>query len=563
MVVNVGVQSFEKLRESRGFYVDKTNFIKQWWNTQDDTTLITRPRRFGKTLNMSMLECFFSNKYENRGDLFEGLSVWEDENYRKLQGTYPVIFMSFAAIKTGKTNSIKTSVKQQITDIYGNFRYIMKSDLFEDIDRKYYSEIMDTMTDETAVIAINRLCIYLNRYYGKKVIILLDEYDTPMQEAWLSGNWDDAVAFFRSFFNATFKTNSNMHRGVITGITRISKESIFSDLNHLEVVTTTSHKYADCFGFTENEVFAALDIMGLSSEKQGVKQWYDGFIFGSHADIYNPWSITKFLSSGGEYGTYWVDSSGNGLVNSLIRTGSDSIKQTMEVLINGGSFDAEIDEQVIFNQIDGDECAIWSLLLASGYLCVKNFRYAGEDKTKIYTLALTNREVTLMFKKMIRGWFGSAKKVYNEFIRSLLDGNVKRMNTFMNRVALNTFSSFDTGNHPSGYSEPERFYHGFVLGMTVDLADKYRILSNRESGYGRYDVMLEPFDAGRKAFIFEFKVQDSDDGETTLEDTAQNALAQIKDRNYEAVLVSNGILRENIKMYGFAFRGKECLIKEG
>lgn len=561
MVVNIGVQSFEKMRESEAFYVDKTDFIRQWWEAKDDTTLITRPRRFGKTLNMSMIECFFSNRYKNRGDLFEGLSIWNDEQYRRLQGTFPVIFFSFASVKTGNVEEIKASVKQLIANMYAGFGSMMHSDVFSDSDRTYFQKINCGMDDITCAMAINTLCIDLEKYYGKKVIVLLDEYDTPMQEAWLSGSWNEAVAFFRTFFNATFKTNPSMYRGVITGITRISKESIFSDLNHLEVITTTSQKYADCFGFTEEEVFASLELMGLAEEKQGVKHWYDGFTFGRHTDIYNPWSITKFLSSSGEYDTYWADTSGNGLVNSLIQTGSDSIKQTMEILINGESFETQIDEQVIFNQLDNDESTIWSLLLAAGYLCIRKFEYVGENKTKVYNLALTNYEVRLMFQKMIKGWFNSTRKVYNEFIRSLLEGNVKRMNTFMNKVALNTFSSFDTGNHPSEHSEPERFYHGFVLGMAVDLADRYRIQSNRESGYGRYDVVIEPYDKRQKAFIFEFKVQDIDD-EMTLEDTAQNALAQIREKNYEANLLANGIPKENIKKYGFAFMGKKCLIKE-
>lgn len=563
MVVSIGVQNFEEIREKGTFYVDKTDFIRQWWESKDNTTLITRPRRFGKTLNMSMMECFFSNKYENRGDLFEGLFIWRDEKYRRLQGTYPVIFLSFAPVKTGNVNEIKACIKQLIANVYGGFSSIMHSDAFDGNDRAYFQKICYEMDDMTAAMAINKLCGFLEKYYGKKVIILLDEYDTPMQEAWLSNNWDEAVAFFRTFFNATFKTNPNMCRGIITGITRISKESIFSDLNHLEVVITTSQKYADCFGFTEEEVFESLVMMGLGSEKQGVKQWYDGFTFGRHSDIYNPWSITKFLNSGGDYDTYWADTSGNGLVDSLIKTGSDSVKQTMEILINGGSFETQLDEQVIFNQLDNDEAAIWSLLLAAGYLCIRKYECVGESKTKVYHLALTNYEVKLMFQKMIKGWFNSTRKVYNEFIKSLLDDNVKRMNTFMNKVALNTFSSFDTGNHPSECSEPERFYHGFVLGMVVDLSDRYQIISNRESGYGRYDVMIEPIDRSQKAFIFEFKVQDTDDDEDSLEDTAANALSQIEEKGYEATLIAGGISRENIRKYGFAFCGKKCLIKEG
>lgn len=563
-IVDIGIQSFEKLRERNAFYVDKTDFIKDWWNNGTNATLITRPRRFGKTLNLSMLECFFSNKYAGRDDLFKGLSIWNEDEFRKLQGTCPVIFLSFASVKSGEVDEIKTAVKQIIANIYKDFKDIMQSDLFDDNDRKYFDSVNDNMSDGTAYIAINRLCIYLEKYYGKKTIVLLDEYDTPMQEAWLAGYWDEAVEFFRSFFNATFKTNPYMLRGLITGITRISKESIFSDLNNLEVITTTSRKYAPYFGFTEEEVFQALEDTGFSGEKQGVKNWYDGFTFGSLTDIYNPWSISSFIGNGGVYKSYWTDTSSNALVNRLIKEGSADIKQNFEKLLAGEHIMVPVDEQIIYNQLDEDENAIWSLLLAGGYLKVVSIddsRISDSLEEEKYELALTNHEVKRMFAKMIRGWFGGrSKSSYNEFIRALLEDNVKKMNTFMNKVALDTFSSFDSGRKPSEDTEPERFYHGFVLGMVVDLADRYRIRSNRESGYGRYDVMMEPLDKKEKAFIFEFKVLDRDEEEHNLEETVANALAQIEDKKYEAELTAGGILPENIRKYGFAFEGKKCLI---
>jgi len=562
IIVDIGVQSFEKICARKSFYIDKTNLIKEWWENGADVTLITRPRRFGKTLNLSMLECFFSNKYAGRADLFEGLSIGNDEEYRKLQGTYPVIFLSFAKIKAADYEEMKYSVTKIISDVYGQNRFLLESGILDQNEKEYFGSIKPEMENSVAIDAIHTLTGFLSRYYGTNVIILLDEYDTPIQEAWLSGYWNEAARFFRSFFNATFKTNPYLHRGLITGITRISKESIFSDLNNLEVVTTTSEKYAQYFGFTEQEVFAALDDMGLGGEKQGVKNWYDGFTFGSITDIYNPWSIANFIGRRGEYDTYWADSSGNGLVNALIKTGSANMKKNMELLMQGGSFEAEIDEQIIFDQLDDDENAVWSLLLATGYLKVGHLERRGRLLKKIYTLRLTNREVESMFAKMIRGWFRNTIEVYNEFIKALLNDNVKKMNTFMNKVALNTFSSFDSGNKPSQVTEPERFYHGFVLGMVVDLADKYKIRSNRESGYGRYDVMIEPYDKKEKAFIFEFKVLDKDE-ETTLEDTVANALAQIEEKKYEAELAADGIVPGNIRKYGFAFEGKKCLIGTG
>ena len=559
--VNIGVQRFDKLREEDSFYIDKTGFIREWWETGSDVTLITRPRRFGKTLNMSMTECFFSNKYADRGDLFEGLDIWNDEKYRQLQGTYPVIFMSFAGIKAGNVTDMRAAVKIAIANVYGEYKEMMRSDKFDGNDRESFEAVNERMEDVKAYTAIHSLCIWLEKYYGRKVIVLLDEYDTPMQEAWLGGYWDEAVSFFKSFFDLTFKTNPHLYRGIITGITKISKESIFSDLNNLKVVTTTSSQYAASFGFTEEEVFQALDDMGLGDQKQGVKQWYDGFTFGKYTDIYNPWSITSFIEEEGKYRAYWANTSSNSLVNSLIQTGTKEIKQTMEILIKGGSFKAMIDEQIMFSQLDGNTDAVWSLLLATGYLKVLGVEVVGERKDMLYTLTITNMETRIMFENMVKGWFaGDTGIVYNEFIRAMLSDNVRKMNTFMNKVALHTFSSFDSGNHPSVETQPERFYHGFVLGMVVNLADRYKVRSNRESGYGRYDVMIEPLDKTKKAFIFEFKVLDADDEEKTLEDTLANAHKQIEEKNYEAELIAEGFAPRQVRKYGFAFRGKECLI---
>ena len=567
-VVNIGAQQFDTIRERGSFYIDKTGFIKEWWEYGSAVTLITRPRRFGKTLNMSMVECFFSNEYSGRADLFDGLSIFSDgsggEKYRQLQGTYPVIFMSFASIKATNYNDMVYRLTEVVSMLYERNRYLLDGNCLSDSEKEYYKSVRRGMAGAAASGSVYAMSEFMRRYYGKKVIILLDEYDTPMQEAWLSGYWNEAVEFFRLFFNSTFKTNDCIERGIITGITRISKESIFSDLNNLDVVTMTSDKYATSFGFTEEEVFDALDVTGLGAEKQGVKQWYDGFTFGRYMDIYNPWSITYFISEGGKYKPYWVNTSGNGLVNSLIRRGRSGVKKTMEALIQGGSFKAEIDEQVVFSRLDADagENEIWSLLLATGYLKILEVEAVGEEQKNIYTLAITNMETKSMFRDMVKGWFesGRTRECYNEFINALLNDNIRKMNTFMNKVALDTFSSFDSGNKPSEQTEPERFYHGFVLGMVVDLAGRYKISSNRESGYGRYDVMMKPLDRANKAFIFEFKVLDADDDEETLEETLANAHRQIEEKQYEAELLSEGFAPEQIRKYGFAFQGRKVLI---
>ena len=366
-VISIGNQSFESIREKDNFYIDKTNFIREWWDSDDSVTLITRPRRFGKTLNMDMIKCFFSNEYKNRGDLFEGLDIWKDEKYRELQGTYPVISISFADVKATTYESARRAIIRKLVKLYSTFEFVRSSEVLNEKDHAYFDSVEENMSDDAAAVAVNYMSDYLSRYYKKKVIILLDEYDTPLQESYIHGYWENLTAFIRSLFNSTFKTNPYMERGLLTGITRVSKESIFSDLNNLEVVTTTSEKYSGSFGFTEEEVFHALEENGLSDEKGTVRYWYDGFSFGKRKDIYNPWSITKYLDTG-EYGTYWADTSGNMLISNLIRRSPAKIKTEMEDLLNGRVICTELDEQVIFEQLGRKRGAIWSLMLASGYL---------------------------------------------------------------------------------------------------------------------------------------------------------------------------------------------------
>ena len=562
-VISIGNQSFESIREKDNFYIDKTNFIREWWDNDDTVTLITRPRRFGKTLNMSMLECFFSNKYKDRGDLFEGLKIWNDEKYRKLQGTYPVIFLSFAEIKQNNYNDAVEKIKRIVCEVCQQFEFLKNWDGLTEIEKKNISNISYNMSDVMAQDLIKNMSNYLSRYYGKKVIILLDEYDTPMQEAYVNGYWEELVAFTRSLFNATFKTNPYLERAIMTGITRVSKESIFSDLNNLVVVTTTSNQYETAFGFTEEEVFNSLDEQGLSDKKDIVKTWYDGFTFGDKKDIYNPWSIINFLKFK-SLKTYWADSSSNGLINSLVQKGSPYIKTMIENLISGEKINVIVDEQIVFSELDYSEDAVWSLMLASGYLKVVSSEELNliRESDNEYELALTNREILFMFRKMILRWFSPAKHETNEFIRALISGDIESMNEYMNDVALNTFSSFDSGKKKSNRKAPENFYHGFVLGLMVDQTENYIITSNRESGYGRYDIMLEPIDKTNEKYpgiVIEFKVINPRK-ENTLEETVAAALKQIEEKNYDAELIKRGVKEENIHHYGFAFRGKEVLI---
>ncbi len=556
--VVIGVQNFEDLIVRHYFYVNKTGFIKEWWGSGDIVTLITRPRRFGKTLTMDMVERFFSIQYAGRKDLFEGLSIWQEDGYPNLQGTYPVIALSLSNVKETSFTGARKQICQTILELYNKHDFLLESGCLNEKEKEFYHAVSAEMESYLAAVSLRNLSDFLYRYYGRRVLILLDESDTPMQEAYVNGYWEELAAFLRGLFHSTFKANPYLERAIMTGITRISKESIFSDLNNLRVVTMTSEKYADKFGFTEEEVFAALEEYGLSEKQREVKDWYDGFTFGTQKDIYNPWSIINYLEER-KPKLYWANTSSNTLAGNLIREAGASVKEEFEVLLRGGVIRTSLDEQVVFQQLGEDAAAIWSLLLASGYLKVAWYDLTDGEET--YGLAITNKEVRKMFERMVAKWFRSPSvhDAYNDFIKALLSGDKKSMNHFMNEVALDSFSFFDTGKKASKRSEPERFYHGFVLGLMVELADRYMLTSNRESGFGRYDVLLEPRKEMDLAYILEFKAYDPDE-ETSLEDTVQAALAQIEEKKYEAALVAKGIQKERIQKYGFAFQGKTVLI---
>lgn len=550
--VSIGAQDFEKLVSNDSFYVDKTAFIKEWWERRDIVTLITRPRRFGKTLNMNMLERFFSLEYADRGELFRGLAIWEEEEYRELQGTYPVISLSFAGVKDTTYEVAVYRICGILQELYAKFGFLAESGKLTQGERRQFRKLSEDMTGQDAPMALHKLSGYLERHFGKPVIILLDEYDTPMQEAYMHGFWEELFFFMRSLFNNTFKTNPYMERAVMTGITRISKESMFSDLNNLNVAAVTSKEYASCFGFTQQEVFAAMDEFHMADKREDVKKWYDGFTIGDLRDIYNPWSVINFLDTG-ELKSYWANTSSNGLAGKLLRQGSQDMKMQFEQLLSGKTVESRIDEDIAFHQLEQNENMVFSLFLAGGYLKIVEIR------GNIYEMALTNYEVKKMFENMVLDWFAEDAPNYNRFVKALLLGDVDAMNFYMENVAESMFSSFDTGNRPSKKTNPERFYHGFVLGLLVDLAGRYVVTSNRESGFGRYDVMLEPLKKGDDGILLEFKVFDPKK-EADLEETVQAALRQMEEKKYGQVLEAHGLKGEHIRMYGLAFEGKNVLI---
>lgn len=555
--ISIGNQDFAAIIENKYFYVDKTLFIKQWWESADVVTLITRPRRFGKTLNLSMLNYFFSNKYSNGEELFSSLSIWNFPEYKALCNQFPVLLISFASVKGTNYETARQQIIQEIVGLYRNNSHLYDAPFMSEMDKQFWNRVNYDMTDAVASDSIKFLCEIMSKYYGKKVLIFLDEYDTPIQEAYIDEFRAEMTGFIRNLFNATFKTNPYLERAILTGITRVSKESIFSDLNNLKVDTMTNARYECDFGFTEEEVKNELLRYNLESSFDKVKSWYDGFRIGNSQGIYNPWSVTQYLDEG-VLGNYWANTSENSLVEKLIREGSSNVKESMEKLLNGDSIEALIDDEIVFNLIDKNESGIFSLLLAAGYLrIISSVDESGVRKK--YRVALTNLEVKHTFEDMIKRWFEGDNIKYNDFIKALLLNDVKYMNRFMNEIALNTFSFFDVGKNSSKKTEPERFYHGFVLGLMVDLRSKYDITSNRESGFGRYDVCLCPKDINDPAYVLEFKVHDPAD-EKNLEETVKEALKQIKEKNYDAALISKGIPKENIYHYGFAFEGKDVLI---
>lgn len=555
--VGLGYQNFLDFVCGKRFYVDKTHFIPEWLANDARITLITRPRRFGKSMLLSTVRTFFDPMYADHPEYFEKLRVWKDADSRSLFGTIPVISVSFGSCKGNDFAQAMRGVTLGLYNMYIQHEYLRESPKLSEEEKAEYRRIVAFFSEqrtEYVEISIQKLCELLYKHYGKFPIILMDEYDTPFLEAYTDGYWDETINTFRQLFHTTFKENDFFYRAIITGVTRISKNSLFSDLNNLEVDTVTCDAYSDCFGFTEQEVMDAFKCQDIDTI-QDVKAMYDGFTIGRHQDIYNPWSICNYMRQRELIG-YWVNTSSNKLVGDIIRRYPVESKYEIERLMAGEKVHKRINEGITFQYLEGDENSLWSLLLAVGYIKAENIVRSVEGIE--CDVSVTNREVMAMFKTEILGMFHNGWSAYGRFAEALLAHKMELMNEYLQTITYTSISYFDVADGPKERT-PENFYHGLVLGLIVSLRDRYRIVSNRESGRGRYDIAMYPLQENTDAFIMEFKVQDRKK-ETDLEQTAKNALQQIVDKNYEADLLAAGVPAERIYKLGFAFAGKDVLV---
>lgn len=556
--VTIGKQGFEGIRTGEFFYVDKTGFVRDWWDAGDDVTLVCRPRRFGKTLMLDTVRCFLSTEFAGRGEeLFGGLDVWGDACMRTLQGSVPVVCLSLARCKGAVLEDALATMRQVIRVAVREHDYLLESDKINDDDRALLRGVSDNMDFVTATTCIGQLCSMLHRHWGVKPVVLLDEYDTPLQHAWLHGWWEGIVAFVQALFNSTFKTNPHLERALITGITRVAQESIFSDMNNPAVITTTTPQYETAFGFTEEEVEAALCEYSMRDRLEDVRHWYDGFTFGEVRGVYNPWSISSLLRWR-RLRPYWASTSSNALVSELVRGADVDVKEDFEVLLAGGLVQQRVNEAVSFRSLHSDSAAVWSLLLSAGYL-----RVADHDQNwDKLGLALTNYEVCREFDSLVTEWFSGGGRSYNEFVKALLAYDAEEMTACLTDLAMAVMSSFDSGSRPSRRL-PELFWHGLVLGLVVELRGRYDVKSNPQSGRGRSDVILSPNDgasASDPAFVLEFKVVDEARGEKSLGDAVRAAHDQIRKKRYVASLEERGIASERIHCFGIAFKGTDVLV---
>ncbi len=555
--IQVGTSDFREIIKENYYFVDKSLLIKEFIENAAKVILTPRPRRFGKTLNMSMLKYFFDieNKDKNK-DLFKGLEIENEEEIMKKQGAYPVIFLTFKNEKHLSFENFQDGIKSVMYNIYMDHYYLLESEKLSQFDKERFKEILDRKGSIVEFSeALSNLMRYLNKHYDKKVIVLIDEYDVPIQESYLRGYYEEAIVLIRNILTAALKDNVYLEKSLVTGILRVAKESIFSGLNNIEVDSILGINFNDKFGFTEEQVINLLEYYNLSEKSDEVKKWYNGYIFGGKI-IYNPWSVLNYIKNN-EIGfmPYWINSSSNDLIKRLLSNGNEETKKNLEELIKGNSIKKIVDDHVVMKDVEDDEENLWGFLTLSGYLKpVKKELIDGELECE---LKIPNNEVLIFYRKLIKKWFKESltSKKYAIMLNALVTGDVETFGGFFKNFVLNNISYFDVSGE-----EPEKVYHAFVLGMIVSLSDKYEVKSNKESGYGRYDVMLIPKDTSKLGIIMEFKKID-DFMSKSIEKGIEEALNQIEENKYEAELKERNV--SNILKLAIVFKGKKIEVVEG
>jgi hypothetical protein len=553
--ISLGCSDFKRIIEENYYFVDKSLFIKEVVEDGSAVILLPRPRRFGKSMNMSMLKCFFEKTEESNKELFGNLNIYKDKEVMERQGQYPVIFITFKDVKDSSYEKTVEKIKDLIVEEYTKYIKIMDINIFEKPEKDYFERIINREASEGEYeLSLKNLSKFLCRYYNKRVLVLIDEYDVPIQSGYLNNYYDEVIEFIRNLLSGALKDNSYLEKGILTGILRVAKESIFSGLNNISVCTILSSRYSEYFGFTEEEVEKILKYHGIEAKLEEVKAWYNGYIFGDRV-IYNPWSILNYVYNFKDgFKAHWTNTSSNDLVKKLITKGGAELKKELEQLIKGEALEKRVNEDIVMGEIDKGTENIWSFLLFSGYLKVVKKRL---DMGEMYcNLSIPNKEVNYLYRQIILGWFRESinNDEFDIMLKSLVTGDIKTFGKILKLFIKNSMSYFDATG-----SESEKVYHAFVLGMLLGLGDNYEIKSNRESGYGRYDVMVIPKDISKTGIIIEFKKVDEDD-EEDLEKAVDAALEQIKDKDYKSELTERGF--KNVIQLGIAFQGKKVLVKE-
>lgn len=545
--IGIGISDFKALRVRKNYFIDKTMYIKDIIDNQSGVVLITRPRRFGKTLNMSMLRYFFDCDVKDSKELFKGLKIMEqEEKYTSKLGAYPCIYLTLKDVNDSNYENMILDLKTAILEMYREHMYLLDSDKIYQFEKDKIMDILYTREDEVALkTSVRELSGYLYRHFGKPVMLFIDEYDVPIQSAYVKGYYEEAIEFLKTFYGTTFKDNPYLEKTVLTGVSRVAKESIFSGANNFKVFTVLDNEFADDFGITSEEMDKVIEDFGVENEKEEIKKWYDGYRIGNVEGIYNPWSVLNYLTDK-ELKPYWVNTSSNDLIKLTIKN-SMTVKEKMERLLKDEEIEVPINLETIIDGIEDNEDNIWGLMLGTGYLKV-----VEQIDRKMYKVKLPNYEIKTLFEDIVDEWFND--KVSGNDLRSILKDlvelNLEEFELKFRVLVREMFSYMDVGENTA-----ENFYHAFVLGMLVGLRDTYYVNSNRESGFGRYDIMLEPHDKNKNSFIIEFKVV-NDLREKTMDEAIENAKKQIEDREYESNLRERGFA--NITKMVFAFEGKEC-----